>query len=494
MFERAKAFIRKVGVRMGLIKELNAIQDHKKIEINEEAYDRMMINKEIYQGYVPSWHDVNYRTSAGVQKDRRMMSMGMGKVLAHKMSNLIFNEKAVINIEEGSANKFVQETLRHNGFYKHFQRYLEYGYALSGMAIKVYEYNGRIKLAYANADAFYPLSNDSENVDEALFVNEEFHNGKHYTLLEWNQWEGNLYKITNELYESETKGKLGHKVPLSVLYEGLEPEAYLKGLRRPIFVYFKLNTANNKDMTSPLGISIFENSYDTLYMLDYLYDFFLNEFKLGRRRIAVDQAMLKPFLGVNGEQHMAFDTEETVFTPLNMEEQPVKDLSVEIRATDIIKSINALLDILCMQTGLSSGTFTFDGSSVKTATEVVSENSMTYQTKNGHEVLVEEGIKELIISIVDMAKQYNLYDGPEEFDVGIDFDDSIAQDRNENLKYYSSASGQGLIPKKEAIMRTFNVTEEVAKEWMKQIAEEKPATVSDEGADFFGVGAGNVGE
>lgn len=459
---------------MGWIKEINKIADHQHIDVDERAYTAIETNKAIYSGYYDKWHYLTEYTSKGEETNRNMKSLGMGKIVAEKMARLIFNEKAVINISDKKAEKFVKETLYENGFYKNFQRYLEYGYALGGMAIKVYEHEGKIKFSYAAADAFYPVSHDSETIDEALFINEEYKDGKYYTLMEWNEWKDGIYTITNELYESEQKGTIGDQVPLDTLYEDLDDVTQLLKVRRPVFVYFKLNTANNKNLLSPLGVSIYENSYDTLYMLDYLYDFFWNEFRLGKRRIVVPKSMLRPFKDAYGGEQVAFDPDETVFTALGMEDgDAVKDLSVEIRATDIIQSINALLDMLAMQTGLSAGTFTFDGKSMKTATEVVSENSMTYQTKNSHETLVEQGIQELITSMIDIAVTYHLYSGPLEFEVGIDFDDSIAQDRDKNLNYYGRAYQMNLMPRREAIMRAHNVDEETATQWILEMQEEK---------------------
>lgn len=475
MFDKTIATVKGWMVKMGLIKQLKSIEDHKKVNVNEEAYARIAKNKAIYSGYYSDWHDIEERRSNGVLAPRRMKTLGMGKVVAEEMTTLIFNEKVKIAISDDAASEFVLETLKQNGFYKNFSRYLEYGYGLGGMAVKVYFYDGQVKIAYAAADAFYPLSNDSENIDEALFVSEETKDDKHYTLLEWHEWEGDKYVISNDLYQSGTKGELGTWVPLATLYPDLEKRTPIEGLSRALFIYFKPNIANNKDLTSPLGISLFENSYDDLYMLDFMYDFWYNEFRLGKRRIAVDPSMLKPFPGVDGRPHMAFDPDETVFVALNGEDKKATDLSVEIRASDIIDSINGLLDILSMKVGFNPGSFRFDGTGIKTATEVVSQNSKTYQTKNKHEVLVGEGIKELIQSIVEVGKLYGVYSGPLEFNIGIDFDDSIAQDRQENFNYYSGAVSMGLFPKEIAMQRIHDIPEETAQEWLEMIRKEKAA-------------------
>lgn len=505
MLEKFRAFMKRIGAKMGMIKDIGNIFTHKKLQIDEEIYNRIAKNKSIYSGYVKEWHNLTYKNSLGKIMDRKMVTMGMGKVVAQEMATLIFNEKCKIDvatreIEEREENKidpakeFIEKTLKDNHFYRDFQRYLEYAYALGGMAIKTYYHNGKIKLSYATADMFYPLSYDSENIDEALFVTEEKKDDKYYTLLEWNEWEGDIYVVTNELYESNTKEKLGYKVPLGVLYPNLKGRVEIKGLRRPNFVYFKLNTANNKALTSPLGISLYENSYETLRMLDYLYDYFYNEFKLGKRRIAVDYSMLKPHITEDGKEVTVFDSDETVFKGVNIEGSGIQDLSVGLRTAEIIQGINLMLDTLSMQMGFSAGTFTFDGQSLMTATQVISVNSKTYKTKNSHETLVEDGIKDLIISILDMANLYGLFDGDRDVDVTVDFDDSIAEDRQSNYTFYASATADKLIPKKEAIMRIFKVTEEQAQKWIEEIRADDQAEAMvgiEESLDLIGIGATN---
>src|SRR5690606_31265168 len=112
------------------------------------------------------------------------------------------------------------------------------------------------------------------------------------------------------------------------------------------------------------------------------------------------------------EMHRYFDANDEAYQAFNFmdsDAQKIQDMSVEIRVDEHIKAIQALLDILAMQIGFSAGAFTFDGQGVKTATEVVSENSKTYRTKNSHEVVVEEALKELIACIVQAAELYGLF-------------------------------------------------------------------------------------
>ena len=476
MFDKIKSFFRKVGITLGLIQEYNQLNEHKKIDISDKAYERIAANKQIYSGFVKNWHRISYLNSNGEQRQRDMMTLGMGKIAANKMAKLIFNEKCDIDVSsvegdgEDLAAEFVNDTLYRNNFNRDFQRYLEYCYALGGMAMKVYEHDGLIKISYATADSFIPLSNDSENVDEAIFITKEKKDKKFYTLIEWHEWEGDIYVVTNELFESAKEDKLGHKVPLSVLYPDLEEVTRIEGLDSPLFVYLKPNIANNFDLTSPLGVSIYENSYDTLKQIDYLYDFYHHEFKLGKRRISVNRGMTKSVINDDGTTSPVFDAEETVYVPLGIgDDDGVKDLSVGLRVTEIMTAINHQLDLLSMQMGLSSGTFTFDGRSVKTATQVISENSETFQTKNSHETLVEQAIHDLVKAIINLAILYGYYNGTTDIEVAVNFDDSIAEDRYNNYKYYAQAVKDGLYPKTKAIMKIFKVTEEEAKDLIEEI-------------------------
>src|SRR5699024_6868051 len=128
---------------------------------------------------------------------------------------------------------------------------------------------------------------------------------------------------------------------------------------------------------------------------------------------------------------------------------------------------NQSLRTLEMELKLSVGTFSFDGRSMKTATEVVSENDLTYRTRNDHVYEVEQFIKGLVISVLELAKattwnNKQLFDGeiPTFEHIGVDFDDGVFQDRNALLTFYGKAKTFGFIPTVEAIQRIFKVPKE----------------------------------
>ena len=140
---------------------------------------------------------------------------------------------------------------------------------------------------------------------------------------------------------------------------------------------------------------------------------------------------------------------------------------MELRIEEHIAGINALLEILAMQIGFSSGSFTFDGKSVKTATEIISENSKTWRTIASHENLIQVGIEQLITTIGEVAELYDVFTVPGDYEVRVEFDDSIIVDKDANSNYYLKLYHAGLTTKVYTLMQTLGLTEEEAIEMVE---------------------------
>jgi A118 family predicted phage portal protein len=487
MWKNLLAKIKAVMYRMGLIRGIEKVFDRKEIPIDESFYDLIEKWKALYSGYYSEFHDIEYKTISGTKK-RRMATLNMPKVVSQEIATLVFNEKCEISISDETLAENIKSVFKANSFYKKFQDYLEYNFALGGMVIKGYAEDGQIKLSYVTADCFIPISWDNTGILEGVFVNESQRQDKRYTHLEWHLWDGADYVIRNELYESNGS-ELGVRVPLDTLFPDLQEETRIQNLTRPLFVYFKPNTANNIDLNSPLGISVYANSLDTLKSLDIAFDSFQREFRLGRKRIIVPASAIKTVVDPQtGQQHRYFDATDEVYEAFNLDQDSneIKDISVELRVEEHIAAINALLNILAMQIGFSAGSFTFDGQGVKTATEVVSENSKTFRTKQSHETVIEAGLQELVEVIIQVAELYEFFSRPPKYEVSVTFDDSIAEDQTAEINKQVLLVNNGLTSKKRAIMKVHGVTEEEAEKILQEIQKEQQ-TVTAQAIDLFGM-------
>ncbi|MGJ9460296.1 phage portal protein [Oceanobacillus sp. CF4.6] len=489
MFRKLLDYLKGGLYRLGLIKGIEKISEHKDISLNEEMYNNIDVWKDLYKGYHEPFHQISYNTIEG-QKTRKMDTLMMAKTVASEMASLVFNEKCEISIGDGNngASALIDEVFKRNKFNKKFQDYVEYNFAHGGMVIKPYVKDNKILISFVTADCFIPLSWQNDTITEAVFPSEYKKGDKKYTHLEWHVWEGNVYVIKNELYESKGN-ELGVPVALDILFPDLEEEVRINNLSKSIFTYFKPNTANNIDTQSPIGISIYANALDTMKAIDTAFDSFHREFRLGKKRILVPAQMIKSVVDPETQMmHRYFDaTDETyeAFKGAGMDSDEIKDINITLRVDEHVSGINALLNLFAMQTGFSAGTFSFDGQSVKTATEVVSENSKTFKSKKSHEIIIESGLQDVIESIIAVAKLYGLYNGPSDYEITVTFDDSIVEDENaEQAKQIQLVSSK-LTSKKRAIMKLHGLTEEEALKLIEEINEEnKTATAGS--VDFFG--------
>lgn len=484
MWQKIVSAIRRGLIKIGLLQSLEKITDHKDISINEEMFKHIDIWKDLYRGYHAPFHDIEYKTIDGMKK-RRMDTLMMAKTVSSEMASLVYNEKCEISIDNDTIADFIDEVFKNNKFNKKFQDFLEYSFAHGGMVIKPYLEGDQIMLSFVTADSFIPISWKNDSIYEAVFPFEFKERDKKYTHLEWHLWENGVYVVRNEVYESSNGNDLGTKVPLKSFFPNLEEEVHIQGLKRSIFSYFKPNSANNIDTKSPLGISLYANALDTMKAIDTAFDSFNREFRLGKKRIIVPAHMVKAIVDPEtGGMVRYFDpTDETYEAFPGDDDAEPKDISVEIRVDEHIAGINALLNFFAMQTGFSNGAFTFDGNSMKTATEVVSEQSKTFKSKQSHEVIIEAALQELIGSIVAMGKLYNLINVSDEYEVTVSFDDSIAEDKGSDIKQQTQMILSGIQSKKRAIMKIHRVTEKEAEKILKEIEEEQafsdPLVISD---------------
>ncbi|WP_205418459.1 hypothetical protein, partial [Klebsiella pneumoniae] len=66
--------------------------------------------KQVYGGYYPDFHDVNYTTVAG-KRQRKRASLKMPKVISQKMATLIFNEQCEVHVSNTQLEETIQVIL-----------------------------------------------------------------------------------------------------------------------------------------------------------------------------------------------------------------------------------------------------------------------------------------------------------------------------------------------------------------------------------------------
>lgn len=467
---------------------LKTIFDHERISFNANEVDRVKDSFRIYSGI---YDEVAYVNSYGEIMKRPYVTLNMMNEVAKHMGSILYNEQCEISFKEGSIDEaFITHILEHNNFNKNFAQYVQVMLATGGLAVKPYydATTGEIEFSWVLADTFIPLHSNSNAIAEAVVTSSsqvtEGRKTIYYTLLEFHEWhEGGIYAISNELYRSEYDDEIGERVPLEVLYDGLAEVTVYQNFSRPNFAYLKPYGFNNISPQSPLGLGICDNAKNTLEQINNAYDQYYWEIRQGKRRVIVSDHFMRTRIDPEGRPVHYFDGETDVYLalPAGIDNMKYKDITSDIRSQQYIESINKFVSTLEMQVGLSAGTFTFDGKSMKTATEVVSEDSATYRTRNSHLANVEQFIQELIISTCELAREtYGttgapLYTGniPKKEDVIVDFDDGVFLSKDSELKFWVTAVQAKIAPLQEAIMRVHNISEDDAAIWLAKIKQEQ---------------------
>ena len=525
--------MQKVGADTGIAREFKSIFELGGVPSFQQFYNLgIFLWKWLWKGFYKPWHFIPAPTIADPNAHRELYRLNMAKALSAEMAGLVWGEECSVDVSiEGwesedtdPLNEFVQSVLRKNAFNEKMQEDIEEGLALGGSALKVWceskhDENGneipetrKLMIGYAMADQFIPTSWDNAKVTEGVFVSRIAKGGYYYTRLEWHKWNGLTYVITNELYRSEiqkganpeeTQDILGVRYPLSEIYPYLEEETVIP-VEESLFTYWRTPIANNLDDNSPLGMSIYGNAMETLHALDICYDSFVREFRLGKKRIIVPARAVRSVVDPKtGKLCRYFDASDETYEALasdTPDDLKVTDNSVSLRVEEHVSAINAFLSILCMQVGFSAGTFSFDEhTGLKTATEVVSENSKTYKTIKTVQNQIRPAIEHLIRNIIDVAILYEMTDDngtPIEtlaaggYNVNITFDDGVTQDRQTNINEGVMLVGAGLLSK-----YTFMTDPKYGQGLTPEDAEKELQRIKDEGTgninnslDLFGFG------
>ena len=492
----------------------------------------------LYKGLYTPWHVVPAPTVENEKATRQLYRMNAPKAVCAELASLVWGEQTEIHVStKGRAqqsadgkeipdplDEFVKDVLDKNRFFEKMQELTEEMLALGGASVKVWhderrdsEGNaltdgGYIRLGYCMADQFVPISWDNANIYEGVFISRRAKDGYYYTRLEYHKRSGETYIIRNELYKADAiKGAagqnqdiLGVRCPLAELYPYLEEETLIE-TKDTYFSYFRTPIANNLDANSPLGMSIYGNALETLRALDICYDSFVREFRLGKKRIVVPARFLRAVADPQtGAMRRYFDPSDETYVGMPDDDKQmdgVQDISVELRVEEHIGALNAFLSILCLQLGFSANTFSFDErGGLKTATEVVSENSKTYKTIKTVQHQLEPMIEHVVKNIIDVAILYGVqWQGQSVeslaaggYEVNTIFDDGVTQDRQTNINEGVMLCGAGLLSKYTFLTDPKygqGLTEEEALAEIERIRKEKSATVTEEQVRLFGGGA-----
>ena len=442
--------------------------------IPEAFYGKVNEWKSWYQGNVKGFH--NYTVQNGERQVKcRRYSLGMGKKLCEDWANLLMNEKVQITLEGQKEQDFIDLVLTENNFTVKANEMQELKSALGTVAYvprvigqEISESGdivpgnaSGIVLDYVTIENIYPLSWQNGYISECAFSSEVTRGWKDYLYLQIHRREDNgNYVIENRIYRYDNEQLADEQLVNVKGFENIPPVVHTGSDKRQ-FVIDRPNIANNINYLLPTGIAIYANAIDVLQGVDIAYDSYVNEFKLGKKRI-----MVKPSAAQYLDGTPAFDPDDVVFyvMPEDTEDGAVvTPIDMTLRTAEHNTGIQDQLNILSSKCGFGETYYRFDGGSVATATQVISENSTMFRTIKKMEIVLEQALVELCRILLRLGNTAMNAGLNEDVEISIDFDDSIIEDKQSEFSRDMQMLSAGIMNDWEFRAKYMNEDEATAK-------------------------------
>lgn len=360
---------------------------------------------------------------------------------------------------------------------------LEVGNAVGGLVFKPYVKDGKLYIDLVKGSCFYPTEfNSSGDIIAGIFVSQLTKGNNIYTRLEYHKfYEQSLendinYIIKNVAYKSVDNSILGTRIDLIKVPEwaNIEQETAIKYLEMPLFSYYKPPIANNIDLDSPVGVSVYARAIDLIKEADRQWGRIVWEYEASEKAIYVDELATKASQNTN-KSFAVNKLKNRLYKTLNTgkaETDFFKDYSPEIRDEALWRGLNKTLQRIEFNVGLAYGTLSEPSSVDKTATEIKSSKQRSYATVSKMQENLQKALENLIYAMDVLTTLYNL--APQgNYEVSFNWDDSLIVDTEREQTIQMQEVNANLRSRLKYIMFRYGMTEEQALEELQRIQEEK---------------------
>jgi A118 family predicted phage portal protein len=354
---------------------------------------------------------------------------------------------------------------------------VEKGAAKGGLIFKPYVNGDQIVVDYVQADMFYPVSFDANgNIIACIFADQRTIGNKFYTRLEYHSMTDNGCSIRNMAFKSSTKDVLGNEVSLTSVeaWAGLQPEAIITGIEKPLFAYFRYPMANNVDPTSPLGVSCYSRAVNLIRDADVQWSNLLWEFESGQRAMYVDEIAFKKDKDGNSilPNKRLYRELDTVGSSIG-EGKLFETWSPTFREVNLLNGLDAILKRIEYTCGLAYGTLSDPQNIDKTATEIKTSKQRTFATITDTQKALQNALEELLYAMDIYATLYRLAPAGA-YSIAFDFDDSVIVDKDVQFQQDLRLVSSQIMSKIEFRIRNFGEDEKTAKAKIAEIQAEQP--------------------
>lgn len=337
---------------------------------------------------------------------------------------------------------------------------------------------------------FCPTHATDGKVDGGIFFDHYHEPGDkwYYTRLEWQRFEEvsnymQIYRVTNRTYRSTSTNGIGQECSISeTIWADLQEDVAYQNIDKPLFSIFKMPIANNIDLQSPLGVSVFSNALKELEGLDIAWTRLDDETYDSQHITFLGDSLIESPGTPVKKRHSSGDIVDKIgralprrvrILPGSTTGEEYHEETPSLQMSERMTGINHRLDMVGVKCGYSSGQFVLDGKSgAVTATQVEADDRETIQFITQIRDNLKVATDGLIYALDKLADIYNL--APlGVYEVAYQWDD-ITVNKEEDKLFDLQLANQGFMSKARFLVRNMGMTEEEAAAMVAEAQAEQP--------------------
>ncbi len=352
----------------------------------------------------------------------------------------------------------------------------EYAFAKGGIIFKPYVTSKGISVQYIQADCFFPLEYDSEQITSCAFLDQFRKNDEIYSRIELHTIRDGILSIKNRAFISRTDGILGTEVSIDSIpkWDKMAAEIKFSGVEKLPFGYFKVPLGNDKDSSSPLGVSVYSRAVKHIKGADKRYSQIDWEYDSKETAVHIAQSLLKYRQDTDSYEYPG--GKERLYRSMEYNtgamDKPFLDVfSPDIRDEAFFNGWNHQLRLVEFNCNLAYGTLSDPNDTDKTAEEIKGSKQRSYSFVETCQTALQKALEDTVDAIAFWCEIYALCPSGS-YHVSSIWDDSIVVDKEKERATDRADVAMGVMQLWEYRMKWYGETEEQAK-----IAVQKPAEV-----------------
>lgn len=428
-------------------------------KLNKESIPESVIKKEFnarpaasrdMQDNAALWYKMYINQSPWLTCDVR--SLGFPGAIGRELSRFALTEFS-FTVSGSARADFLNEQMQRAA--RTFGNDLEKGLCLGGIAFKPYVDGNRI-LVDTFTSGFVPTHFDGTGkAIGGVFKSAPVRQGDEwYVKLEYHDFlpleDGStVYVVENKAFRSGEDGSVGTQVPLDTVdaWIGLTERSVINGLDGPLFAYFKPPMANQEELSSQMGVSVYSGAVKELIrQADEQWERLWWEFKSGERKIfsdamQIDASQIGDRLFLKG----AFTRDGDLF----------EQFSPDFRNDNLYQGLQYILKLIEFNVGLAFGTISDPQSVNKTATEILAAKQRQYVTEGAIQRVFQDTLDDLIYAMDAWCDLVGLAPAGE-YEVQYNWGDGVLDDpetRRQDMAMDMQLVSAGLMRREAFVMK-----------------------------------------